>query len=109
MPQTWSPVGDLDVVAFLTGTWRGRGHVCACSDPDRPEKEIGLRAVGESHPSDGLTLHVEASGPDGKPGLEEDVHRFGTNPTRLLSLRTDLQPISLMPLMTAVPVTMTPA
>ena len=45
----------------------------------------------------------------GEPGLEEDPHRFGTNPTRLLSLSTDLQPISLMPLMTAVPVTLTPA
>ncbi len=44
----------------------------------------------------------------GEPGLEEDLHRFGSNPTRLLSLRTDLQPISLMPLMTAVPVTLTP-
>ncbi len=30
----------------------------------------------------------------------------GTNPTRLLSLRTELQPISLMPRMTAVPVTL---
>ena len=44
----------------------------------------------------------------GEPGLEDDPHRFGTNPTRLLSLRTELQPISLMPLMTAVPVTLTP-
>ena len=40
----------------------------------------------------------------GEPGLEDDVHRFGTNPTRLLSLEQDAQPISLMPLMTAVPV-----
>jgi len=45
----------------------------------------------------------------GEPGLEEDPHRFGTNPTRLLSLQTELQPISLMPLMTAVPVTLTQA
>ena len=44
----------------------------------------------------------------GEPGLEEDLHRFGTNPTRLLSLQTELQPISVMPLMTAVPVTLTP-
>ncbi len=44
----------------------------------------------------------------GEPGLEDDPRRFGTNPTRLLSLQTGLQPISLMPLMTAVPVTLTP-
>ena len=40
----------------------------------------------------------------GEPGLEDDVYRFGTNPTRLLSLEENAQPISLMPLMTAVPV-----
>ena len=40
----------------------------------------------------------------GEPGLEDDVHRFGTNPTRLLSIQKELQPISLMPLMTAIPV-----
>ena len=44
----------------------------------------------------------------GEPGLEEDPLRFGTNPTRLLSLKKELQPISLMPLMTAVPVTLAP-
>ena len=45
----------------------------------------------------------------GEPGLEEDTRKFGTNPTRLLSLTKELQPISLMPLMTAVPVTLAPA
>ncbi len=44
----------------------------------------------------------------GEPGIEDEVLRFGTNPTRLLSLQTDLQPISLMPWMTAVPVTLAP-
>jgi anaerobic selenocysteine-containing dehydrogenase len=45
----------------------------------------------------------------GEPGIEDDPHRFGTNPTRLLSLQTALQSISLMPRMTAVPVTLSSA
>jgi anaerobic selenocysteine-containing dehydrogenase len=44
----------------------------------------------------------------GEPGTEDDPRRFGTNPTRLLSIRTGLQSISLMPQMTAVPVAVRP-
>lgn len=76
-------------------------------------------ALGSAHGSVGAIVQPDATLRPGvlsmthcfggEPGLEEDPSRFGTNPTRLLSLRTGLQPISLMPLMTAVPVSLTPA
>lgn len=44
----------------------------------------------------------------GEPDIEDDARRFGTNPTRLLSLTEGQQSISLMPHMTAVPVSMSP-
>ena len=40
----------------------------------------------------------------GEPADESDPVSFGTNPTRLLSISERLQPISLMPQMTAVPI-----
>jgi anaerobic selenocysteine-containing dehydrogenase len=43
------------------------------------------------------------------PGDDSDPRRFGANPARLLSLTEHLQPISLMPWMSAVPVTATRA
>jgi anaerobic selenocysteine-containing dehydrogenase len=43
------------------------------------------------------------------PGDDTDPRRHGANPARLLSLTENLQPISLMPWMSAVPVTATRA
>jgi anaerobic selenocysteine-containing dehydrogenase len=43
------------------------------------------------------------------PGHDDDPRRYGANPARLLSLTEHRQPISLMPWMSAVPVTATPA
>jgi len=43
------------------------------------------------------------------PGDDADPRRAGANPARLLSLTEHLQPISLMPWMSAVPVTATGA
>jgi anaerobic selenocysteine-containing dehydrogenase len=43
------------------------------------------------------------------PGDDADPTRFGANPARLLSLTEHLQPISLMPWMSAIPVTATRA
>jgi anaerobic selenocysteine-containing dehydrogenase len=40
----------------------------------------------------------------GLPGVEDDPLRFGANPTRLLSVDEQLQSVSAMPLMSAVPV-----
>lgn len=45
----------------------------------------------------------------GLPGTEDDPVRFGSNPSRLLSIDTDLQRISLMPHMSAVPISIEPA
>lgn len=45
----------------------------------------------------------------GSPGIDDDPVAFGSNPTRLLSIEEDLQTINLMPLMTAVPVAVSPA
>jgi anaerobic selenocysteine-containing dehydrogenase len=45
----------------------------------------------------------------GEPGSEDDPRQYGTNPARLLSISAGLQPISLMPHMTAVPVRVSPA
>ena len=42
------------------------------------------------------------------PGDDDDPHRYGANPARLLSLTEHRQPISQMPWMSAVPVTATP-
>jgi anaerobic selenocysteine-containing dehydrogenase len=44
----------------------------------------------------------------GLPGTEDDPVRYGSNPSRLLSIDTDLQSISLMPHMSAVPITIEP-
>jgi anaerobic selenocysteine-containing dehydrogenase len=44
----------------------------------------------------------------GSPGLDDDPLAFGSNPTRLLSIDEDLQSINLMPLMSAVPVSVSP-
>ena len=44
----------------------------------------------------------------GLPGQEDDPLRYGTNPSRLLSIDTDLQSISMMPHMSAVPITIEP-
>jgi anaerobic selenocysteine-containing dehydrogenase len=44
----------------------------------------------------------------GLPGLEDDPLAYGANPSRLLSIDEDLQEISLMPLMSAVPITIEP-
>ena len=43
----------------------------------------------------------------GLPGEDDDPRRYGANPARLLSLTEHRQPISLMPWMSAVPVTAT--
>ncbi len=45
----------------------------------------------------------------GLPGEEDDPQAFGTNPNRLLSIDEDLQTISLMPHMSAVPIRIAPA
>jgi anaerobic selenocysteine-containing dehydrogenase len=44
----------------------------------------------------------------GLPGLEDDPLAYGSNPSRLLSISEDLQEISLMPHMSAVPITIDP-
>jgi anaerobic selenocysteine-containing dehydrogenase len=44
----------------------------------------------------------------GLPGEEDDPVEYGSNPSRLLSIDTDLQPITMMPHMSAVPVTIEP-
>lgn len=44
----------------------------------------------------------------GSPGIDDDPRLFGSNPSRLLSIDEDLQAISLMPLMSAVPVAIAP-
>ncbi|MGE0309722.1 MAG: molybdopterin dinucleotide binding domain-containing protein, partial [Acidimicrobiia bacterium] len=41
----------------------------------------------------------------GLPGTDDDPKRFGSNINRILTMDSDIQPISAMPLMTAVPVT----
>jgi anaerobic selenocysteine-containing dehydrogenase len=45
----------------------------------------------------------------GMPGSEDDPLEYGANPTRLLSVDHELQPLSAMPLMSAVPVSIAPA
>jgi anaerobic selenocysteine-containing dehydrogenase len=45
----------------------------------------------------------------GLPGDDDDPRRYGTNPTRLLSIDVDVQAINRMPRMSAVPVTLAPA
>jgi anaerobic selenocysteine-containing dehydrogenase len=45
----------------------------------------------------------------GFPGEEDDPRVYGTNPSRLLSIEEDLQAISLMPHMSAVPISIAPA
>jgi anaerobic selenocysteine-containing dehydrogenase len=45
----------------------------------------------------------------GFPGEEDDPRVYGTNPSRLLSIDEDLQAISLMPHMSAVPISIAPA
>ena len=45
----------------------------------------------------------------GLPGEEDDPLIYGTNPCRLLSIAQDLQPISLMPHISAVPISIGPA
>jgi anaerobic selenocysteine-containing dehydrogenase len=44
----------------------------------------------------------------GLPGDEDDLLEYGTNPNRLLSIDEDLQSISLMPHMSAVPISIGP-
>jgi anaerobic selenocysteine-containing dehydrogenase len=44
----------------------------------------------------------------GLPGQEDDPLQYGTNPSRLLSIDSDLQSISMMPHMSAVPITIEP-
>jgi anaerobic selenocysteine-containing dehydrogenase len=45
----------------------------------------------------------------GLPDLEADPLRYGSNPSRLLSIDSDLQEISMMPHMSAVPISIEPA
>jgi anaerobic selenocysteine-containing dehydrogenase len=44
----------------------------------------------------------------GRPGVEDDPRLFGANPTLLLSIDHELQALSAMPLMSAVPVSIVP-
>ncbi|HEY2331490.1 MAG TPA: molybdopterin-dependent oxidoreductase, partial [Acidimicrobiales bacterium] len=68
-----------------------------------------VRAVIEADPTmrrgDASMTHCYG----GFPGEEDDPLVYGTNPSRLLSIDEDLQTISLMPHMSAVPISITAA
>jgi anaerobic selenocysteine-containing dehydrogenase len=63
-----------------------------------------INAVAASDPTlrRGVLAMTHCHG--GLPGDDDDTVRFGANPSRLLSLTERRQPVSLMPWMTAVPV-----
>ena len=106
----------------LPGLVRSGSNPCFMHPADMGEAGLlpgALVEITSDHGTVGAVVQPDATlrrgvlsmthGFGGEPGLEEDPQRFGTNPTRLLSLQEGLQPISRMPLMTAVPVTLTAA
>lgn len=81
----------------------------APGDPAVLSSQYGsIRTIVQPDPTLRRGVVSMTHGFGGEPGEQDDPRRHGTNPTRLLSLREKLQPISLMPLMTAVPVSLEP-
>ena len=86
-PQSPDPLFASDALLELTSDHGTITAVAAADDTLRPG------VVSITHGYGAL------------PGDDDDPRRYGANPARLLSLTDHRQPVSLMPWMSAVPVT----